>query len=112
MNWFYEVLPFSPLIVLVGFIALCAFLNRGRVWPEHRDNSAGLDNSMDWHRRNGSYRVMYTDTVMPSGKYAVSQPMSREVASDYAAINNRHGKIVAVVIDRDAPVPMANAQVN
>jgi len=104
MNW---ILPFSPILLLLAFIALCAFLNRGRVWPAHRDNSPGLDNSMDWHRRNGSYRVMYTDTVMPDGKYAVSQPMSREVANDYAAINNRHDKVVAVVIDRDAPVPMA-----
>ena len=64
------------------------------------------------HNSLGSCRVLYTDTVMPDGKYAVSQPMSREVANDYASINNRFDKVVAVVIDRDAPVPMATATVN
>jgi len=102
-------MAYLPLILLAAFVALCIVMSLiGRPHNNvHRDNSPGLDNSMDWHRRNGSYRVMYTDTVMPDGKYAVSQPMSREVANDYAAINNRHDKVVAVVIDRDAPVPFA-----
>ena|SRR5271163_4891755 len=112
MKYFWDIAPLSPIIFLLAFIALCAFLNRGRVWPVRRDNSPGLDRSMGWHRENGGYRVMYTDTVMPDGKYAVSQPMSREVAHSYAVINNRFDKVVAVVIDRDAPVPMATATVN
>jgi len=100
---------YLPLIVLGGFVALCILMSLiGRPHDNvHRDNSPGLDNSMDWHRRNGGYRVMYTDTVMPDGKYAVSQPMSWEVAHDYAVINNRFDKVVAVVIERNAPVPVA-----
>jgi hypothetical protein len=97
MNWNY-----LPLIILGGFIALCVFLSwigRPHDNESRRDNSPGLDNSMDWHRRNGAYRVMYTDTIMPNGKYAVSQPMSREVADDYAKM---HG---GIVIDRNAEVP-------
>lgn len=39
----------------------------------------GRGHSMDWHRRNGTHRVIYSDGQR-------SQPMSRQVAKDYASM--------------------------
>jgi len=104
MNTLLNLLFWSPVILLALFTAARLFSRSGEGY-ERRDDSPGLDRSMDWHRRNGSWRVMYTDTIMPSGRYAVSQPMSREVAEDYA--KHFHG----VVIARDAEVPVATEAV-
>ncbi len=105
MNILSSLWPYSPLIIPALFIVLAWLFCRDREGHEHRDNSPGLDNSMDWHRRNGSWRVMYTDTIMPNGKYGVSQPFSREVANDYTKMFG------GVVIDRDAEVPLATEAV-
>jgi hypothetical protein len=58
------------------------------------DRDPGLDRSMDWHRRNGDYRVQYLDTIDPrTGKFAVSQPFTYEVALSYAHMFN--GRVIS-----------------
>jgi hypothetical protein len=98
-------MSFLPVIVIfLAFVALGIWAN----WNKRDEvpEPPELEYSMDWHRINGECRVLYTDTVMPSGRFAVSQPMTRAVAEGYAKMFN------GVVIGRNAEVPFATQTPN
>jgi hypothetical protein len=69
------------LLLGVCVLTLCRF-----------NKDAGLDRNMDWHRINGKYRVEYPDIDPRTGKNQISQPMTKAVAQDYAAMFN--GRVV------------------
>ena len=84
IKYVWDILPFSPLIILALFIALSAIANRGNAAPAQDDDRGEDDHSIGWHRSNGTHRVVYTDTIMPDGKFGVSQSFTYRVACDYA----------------------------
>ena len=99
MKYIWDILPFSPLIILVFFIILSAFVNRGNGTEFEDCSDEPDDHSIGWHRENGTHRVVYTDTIMPNGKFAVSQPFTYRVACDYAKMFD------GVVIGRNQTPP-------
>ena len=84
MKYVWDILPFSPIIILLFFIGLSAIANRGNGTKFEDRTDEPDDRCVGWHRSNGTHRVVYTDTIMPDGKFGVSQPFTYRVACDYA----------------------------
>lgn len=88
---------------VIAGIALLLFVMVLMAAGDGGEYGEGRNRSMDWHRRNGTHRVVYTDTIMPDGEFAVSQPMSREVAGTYASLNDG----VVIRVNGKPPKPSA-----
>jgi hypothetical protein len=82
----FGLIAFGVFLVAVIIIGLCS--------PSD-DYDPGENASIGWHRRNGQYRVLYSD-----GQY--SQPFSYYTARDYAQMFN------GVVVPKDHNLRVRN----